>query len=628
LGPLTAEGATYLRWFPRSVLAPVESTISKWFCRHSSQDVCPWNERFALDEPAFAAREWLAGKDAETLAIPRAERRQGTAPRRAHGLASATARSSQRGGSFMPRKVAPPGPPSAPPQRDGPAEAASVSPPGAGDDAGLYRLLVASVSDYAIFAINPDGYVLSWNPGAARFKGYDAAEIIGKHFSVFYPPEDIAAGKPQRLLSLAAEHGHIEDEGWRLRKGGTRFWASVTLTALRNEAGTLVAFAKVTRDLTERRQAEMELRASEERFRLIVQSVRDYGIFLLDPRGYVASWNAGAQRITGYRAEEIVGHHFSEFYPAEEVAAGRPMGELEVAEHEGRYEEEGFRVRKDGSLYWASVIITALRNQEGELFGFAKVTRDLTDQRAAQQRAIADARRIAEVEASNRAKSEFLAAMSHELRTPLNAIGGYAELIDMGVAGTLTTQQREYVERIRGAQQHLLTLINDLLNYSRIEAGQLSYDMAPVRLHELVGKALALVHPQAARKKIQLKHGPCAEAILAWADRVKVEQIVLNLVSNAVKFTPEGGRVRATCAEQGKMAVVCIEDTGPGVPEDKREAIFEPFVQLGRTLTSVHEGAGLGLAISRDLARAMDGTVTHRPRRGGGSVFCLQLRRP
>src|SRR5215207_2601783 len=344
---------------------------------------------------------------------------------------------------------------------------------------GLHRLLVDSVRDYAIFALDPGGHVLSWNAGAQRLKGYTHEEIVGRHFSIFYPPGDIVADKPGRVLADALRDGRVEDEGWRIRKDGTRFWADVVVTALRDEAGILVGFAKVTRDLTERRRAEDALRASEERFRLLVEGVRDYAIFLLDPEGRIASWNEGAHRIKGYRAEEIIGRHFSTFYPAEDLAAGKPPRELEIASREGKYEEEGWRVRKDGSLFWASVLITALRGSDGSLVGFAKVTRDLTERRAAQERAIADARRLAEAEASSRAKSEFLTAMSHELRTPINAAMGYLELLAMGIGGDISEQQREYLTRIRSSQEYLLRIINDLLNYGRIEAGHIRYDMSP-----------------------------------------------------------------------------------------------------------------------------------------------------
>ena len=339
----------------------------------------------------------------------------------------------------------------------------------------MYKLLIRSVRDYGIFLLDTRGYVLTWNEGAQRIKGYKPDEIIGKHFSSFYPPGDIARGKPEYELKVAVADGRVEDEGWRVRKDGSLFWANVVITALRDDTGELVGFAKVTRDLTERRRAEQAVRTSEERFRLIVQGAKDYGIFMLDRKGIVVSWNDGAQRIKGYRADEIIGRHFSTFYPAEDVAAGKPAWELKVATSEGRVEDEGWRVRKDGTLFWANVIITAMRNDAGELIGFAKLTRDLTERRAAQERAVADARRLAEEQASNKSKSDFLAAMSHELRTPLNAIGGYAELIEMGVGGPISEQQREYLERIRGSQQHLLALINDPaeLQPDRIGADQL-----------------------------------------------------------------------------------------------------------------------------------------------------------
>jgi PAS domain S-box-containing protein len=490
---------------------------------------------------------------------------------------------------------------------------------------GLYKLLVESVRDYAIFALDPKGHIISWNPGAEHLKGYAANEIVGKHFSVFYPPADIARGKPEWELKRAIAEGRVEDEDWRVRKDGSRFWANVVITALWDENGALVGFAKVTRDLTERRAAELTLKESEQRFRLIVQSVRDYGIFMLDPKGCVVSWNEGAHRIKGYTAEEIIGRHFSVFYPAEDVASGKPPWELKVAAAEGRFEDESWRVRKDGTLFWANVIITALRDDKGKLIGFAKVTRDLTERRAAQERAVADARRLAQSEAASRAKSDFLAAMSHELRTPLNAIGGYAELIEMGVGGAVNEQQREYLERIRSSQQHLLAIINDLLNYSRIESGQINYEIEAVPLHAVVDTVLTMVAPQARLKRLTFAHGPCSEDVVAKADRLKTEQVVLNLLSNAVKFTPEGGRITASCQTTDAGASVIIEDTGPGIPSDKLEAIFEPFVQVGRSLTSAHEGTGLGLAISRDLARAMEGNVTVESTTGHGARFTLTL---
>ena len=362
-------------------------------------------------------------------------------------------------------------------------------------------------------------------------------------------------------------------------------------------------------------------------YRLLVQSVRDYAIFHLDPTGIIASWNEGAQRIKGYSADEIIGHHFSKFYPPEDNAAGKPTWELEVAVRDGRFEEEGWRLRKDGTPFWANVVITTLRDARGAVVGFAKVTRDLTERRHAQEREIEDARRLAAAEVSNRTKSEFLAAMSHELRTPLNAIGGYAELMELGLGGPVTDEQRSYLTRIRTSQQHLLGIISDLLNYSRIEAGQMSYDLAPVSVTALVDTVMPLLEPQAVAKRIRLERKPCPPDLMVIADRSKADQVLLNLLSNAVKFTPEGGEIVVTCTIEGAMAAIAVRDTGPGIPAEKQTEIFEPFVQLGRSLTSSQEGTGLGLSISRDLSRAMNGDVKVMSVVGAGSTFTLTLPR-
>ena len=541
----------------------------------------------------------------------------------------------------------------------------------------LHRLLVNSVEDYAIFALDPEGYILSWNAGAQRIKGYTAEEAIGKHFSIFYPRELVAEGFPEFELRTAANKGRFEDEGWRIRKDGTRFWANVIITALRDRSGGLLGFAKITRDLTMRREAEEALRESEERFRLLVEGVRDYAIFMLDPTGLVETWNGGAERIKGYRAKEIIGQRFSKFYPPEDIAAGKPARELEIASRTGKYEEEGWRVRKDGSTFWASVIITALHNKAGELVGFAKVTRVLTERRAAEQRALEDAQRVAteemarldaevrereqhdltqqlriqarELEArtreaeearqradnararadeANRAKAQFLAAMSHELRTPLNAIGGYTDLITMGLSGPVTPQQAEQLVRIKRSQEHLLGIINDILNFSRIEAGQLSYDLGPVTLRDVLDSVVQMITPQAHARGLRIQDQSCRHDIVAWADRAKVEQIALNLVSNAVKFTLPGGSIILSCDVLGDDRVLLeVRDTGSGIPPEQLEAIFEPFVQVGRTLITNREGTGLGLAISRDLARAMGGDVGVESEIDVGSAFKLMLPR-
>ena len=365
-------------------------------------------------------------------------------------------------------------------------------------------------------------------------------------------------------------------------------------------------------------------RDSEGLYRLLVESVQDYAIFALDVEGRVASWNLGAERLKGYSADEIIGCFFGIFYPPDVVASRFPQHELEVAAQVGRFEDEGWRIRKDGSRFWANVVLTALRDSEGALVGYAKVTRDLTERRAAEERAINDARTIADTEATSRAKTAFLAAMSHELRTPLNAIGGYAELLAMQIGGPVTAQQQQYIERIRGSQQHLLAIINDILNFSRIEAGQVEYTIEDVPVDQVLDSVMRMIEPQAVGKQLDVRRAPANGRVMR-ADRLKVEQILLNLLSNAVKFTDAGGSIDVSLGTGDENVHIHVRDTGVGIPPDKLDSIFEPFVQVGRSHKSQVEGTGLGLAISRDLARAMSGELTVRSSLGKGSTFSLTL---
>jgi PAS domain S-box-containing protein len=237
-------------------------------------------------------------------------------------------------------------------------------------EAERFRLLVEAVSDYAIYMLDPNGIVSSWNAGAERIKGYKASEILGKSFANFYEPADRTAGIPQRVLEIAARDGKFQAEGWRVRKDGSRFWAFAIIDAIYDD-GDLIGFAKITRDLTERREAEEELRRSEELFRRLVEGVSDYAIYMLDPSGIVSNWNAGAQRIKGYGPDEIIGQHFSIFYTDEDRNHGEPARSLVIAEREGRFEAEAWRQRKDGTRFWANVVIDAIRDPSGRLVGFA-----------------------------------------------------------------------------------------------------------------------------------------------------------------------------------------------------------------------------------------------------------------
>jgi PAS domain S-box-containing protein len=369
-----------------------------------------------------------------------------------------------------------------------------------------------------------------------------------------------------------------------------------------------------------------DARVSAALYRLLIESVRDYAIFALDPAGHVLTWNPGAERFKGYRADEIIGRHFSVFYPQAQIDAGLPPYELKEAAAVGRFEDEGWRIRKDGTRFWANVVITALRSPSGELVGFGKVTRDLTERRELQLRAIEDTRRIAEAEAANRAKAEFLATMSHELRTPLNAIGGYVDLISLGIRGPVTEQQIDDLKRIRRSQQHLLGIINDLLNFSRIEAGRLTYEFAHVPLREILDSVASMVEPLAFAKTITMNWPRNVQSDV-YTDRAKAEQILLNLLTNAIKFTGDGGQIDVTHRVGQEHTSIEVKDTGVGIPQDKLGSIFEPFVQIGRTHTSLHEGTGLGLAISRDLAHAMAGELSVESEPGNGSTFTLVLPR-
>ena len=359
-------------------------------------------------------------------------------------------------------------------------------------------------------------------------------------------------------------------------------------------------------------------------YQLLIESVRDYALFILDSGGHVATWNIGAERLKGYKPSEIIGQHFSKFYPPEDIDSRKPERELEIAIREGRVEDEGWRLKKDGTRFWANVVITALREKNGSLVGFAKVTRDLTERRRSELKAIDDARRIAESEAANKAKADFLTAMSHELRTPLNAIGGFAELLSLEIHGPVTEQQREDLGRITASQRHLLGIINDILNFSRVEAGRIEYSIEDVDLSETIKRVHNMIHPLAESKGVELIEEECPPGICAVADVAKTEQILVNLLSNAVAFT-EKGFIGIGCGYADDAVWIRVRDTGTGIPEDKLQSIFEPFVQVGRSLTTSHRGTGLGLAISRDLARGMNGDLTVQSTMEKGSAFTLWL---
>ncbi len=496
-----------------------------------------------------------------------------------------------------------------------------------------FRQLVDAVTDYAIFMLDESGHVATWNPGAQKTKGYTPDEILGKHFSIFYPPEDRADGKPERLLGIVRREGRVEDEGWRVRKDGTRFWANVVITALRDPAGGVVAFAKVTRDLTERREAERELYRAEQRFHQVVDAITDYAIFMLDPEGRVQTWNAGATKIKGYDASEIVGQHFSVFYTPEDRAAGKPGHNLEAVRRDGRHEDESWRVRKDGTRFWANVVLTALRDEAGTLLGFAKITRDLTDKKEreeAERRALreAAAREAAEAvatraEEANRIKDEFLAMVSHELRTPLSAIVGWSALLRQHELDPHVAKAVEVIDRNARAQTKI---IEDILDVSRIITGKLRIEPKPTDLAAVTKQAIEVVRPSADAKRIALTLEETDEAPLLVADAERIQQVVWNLLSNAVKFTDSGGAIHVCIRRESSRLFVIVRDTGRGIEASFLPYVFDRFKQADASTTRRVGGLGLGLALVRHIVDLHGGTVAAESAGPGrGSTFTISL---
>jgi PAS domain S-box-containing protein len=478
-----------------------------------------------------------------------------------------------------------------------------------------FRLLVEGVRDYAIFMLDPNGTIISWNTGAERIKGYTAQEIIGKHFSIFYPPEKIESGFPQYELKVTREEGRFEDEGWRVRKNGQRFWANVVITALYDSTGALAGFAKVTRDMTERRAHEEQLRQSEERFRLLVERVKDYAIFLLDPTGHVASWNQGAERIKGYRADEIIGRHFSVFYPQERIDEGFPQHELEVAREVGRFEDEGWRVRKDGSTFWANVVITALFDDDGHHYGFAKVTRDMSERK-----------RVEALELAERRMFEFLAMLSHELRNPLAPISNAVYMLQIK---PIDDPEVKWVRDVLDRQVSQLTrLIDDLLEVSRVTSGNIPMQKSDVDLGAIVARAIETSRPTIDAREHALDVDVPSEPLVVHGDPLRLTQVVVNLLNNAAKYTPERGRISVAVRAEGPEAVVHVRDNGMGISHDLMPRIFDLFTQGERTLDRAEGGLGIGLTLVRRIVDLHGGTIEAiSAGHGTGSEFIVRLAR-
>lgn len=475
--------------------------------------------------------------------------------------------------------------------------------------------LVSGVEDHAIFLLDSQGVVKSWNAGARRIKGYEASEIIGQSFTKFYPQDAIDRGWPLEELRRAAETGRIQDEGWRLCKDGTRIWANVVITALKNSQGELRGFLKITRDLTERREAEERLRQSEERLRLMIESVQDYAIFMLDPTGHVATWNLGAERIKGYRATEIIGQHFSTFFSSEDVAGGKPDQELEIAKREGRVEYEGWRVRKDRSQFWANVVLTALFDTDGTLRGFAKITRDMTSKR-----------KVEELQLADKHKNEFLAMLAHELRNPLAPIRNGVELLKM--ASSADPEVFETTRMIERQVAHLVRLVDDLLDVSRIISGKIHLELAALDINTVVDRAVEEIQPAFDARGHELMLVRPARHLVVEGDVVRLAQVLSNLLANAAKFTDKPSQIWLTVEPRDEAVLLHVRDPGLGLSAEQLGRIFKLFEQADNSVGRARGGLGIGLTLVKNIVEMHGGSVSAASAGlGQGSEFtiCLPL---
>jgi PAS domain S-box-containing protein len=496
-------------------------------------------------------------------------------------------------------------------------------PDASASDDGRYRMLIEAITDYAIYMLDTNGIVSSWNPGARRFKGYEASEIVGEHFSRFYTESDRASGLPQRALQTAAREGKFESEGWRCRKDGTRFWAYVVIDPIKDGSGNVVGYAKITRDLTERRQAEEQLRRSEEQFRRLVQGVTDYAIYMLTPEGLVSSWNAGAQRIKGYRAEEIVGQHFSRFYSEPDRQAGAPQLALETAAREGTFEKEGWRIRKDGSKFMAHVVIDPIRADDGTLLGFAKITRDITERRKT-ERALQETREALFQSQKMDAIGQLTGGVAHDFNNLLMAVLGSLELLRKRLPDDPKTIR--LVENAMHAAQRGAGLTQRMLAFARRQ----ELNPVVVDVADLVrGMTDLLQSSLGATTQIRMEFGSGLNKILA--DPNQLELAILNLAVNARDAMPKGGSIVITAKEEtvagapdlrdGNYVCLSVIDNGTGMDEATRRRALEPFF----TTKGVGKGTGLGLSMVHGMIQQSGGRFVLRSIKGEGTTVELWL---
>ena len=488
-----------------------------------------------------------------------------------------------------------------------------------------FRLLIDAVVDYAIYMIDPDGIITSWNAGAKRFKGYEEAEILGQHFSRFYTEEDRKAGLPQRALDTAIHEGRFEGEGWRVRKDGTHFWSHVIIDPILDPSGKLLGFAKITRDLTDRKMAEETLKQSEQQFRLLVQSVTDYAIYMLAPDGRVTNWNLGAQRIKGYRPEEVIGQHFSIFYTPEDREAGEPQRALEIATREGRFENKAWRVRKDGTQFFAHVVVDPIWGETGTLLGFAKITRDITEVTQAQQ-ALEKTREALFQAQKMQAIGQLSGGIAHDFNNLLTVILGNLEVVRKRAA-----DDPRITRLLDNATQGALrgvSLTQRMLAFARRQELKTESVEIPVLIEGITGLLRSSLGPAVS---IETRFAPGLEPVMA--DVNQLELAVLNLATNARDAMPDGGKLVISAqteeiCDQAKLALtpgryVCLSvtDIGEGMDDATLASAMDPFF----TTKGVGKGTGLGLSMVHGFTEQLGGRFILKSQKDVGTTAELWL---
>jgi PAS domain S-box-containing protein len=475
----------------------------------------------------------------------------------------------------------------------------------------MFSEVVDGVEEYALFIMGRNGEILSWNRGAALLKGYQEEEILGRPFSLFYDEQAQRANVPAEELEVARAHGSYATEGWRVRNDGSRFWASVAISVIRNPAGDIDGFLNITRDLTQRQAASEALRQSEDRLRLLIESVSEYAIFMLDLNGFVRSWNSGARRIKGYEPEEIIGQHFSRFYPPHACERGIPDALLDKARREGTAEHEGWRIRKNGSRFWGNVLITRIRDESGADCGFVKITRDLTERRVSDR-----------VRAESKRKDAFLATLAHELRNPLAPIPPAVDILLKAPHDAERVVQ--VAEMLRRQVSQMSRLIEDLVDISRVTTGKIHLRLETVPLKSVVDSSVESVMPLIEGRGHTLTLDLPPAELEVRADRHRLSQVFSNLLNNAVKYTPPGGRIDFRIRQVSPTEILTvISDTGRGIDAELIPGIFDLFDQ---GVSSDGDGLGIGLTLVRTLVELHGGVITaSSPGVGLGTTFEVLL---